>query len=386
MKKLLIITDMYPHERNPIAGIFVRQQVVELSKLYDTMVLATHFPAKPSCRKTSEDNHALWYVHYPMSKRFFPITVYHYRKYVISRLKDILKNWQPEIIHVHDCRHIPELFALAPVLKNYTGKKFLSIHNIKTLPERAEHPILSLFYNATLKAAFQNWDHVFFVNQKLRQRIEHIVPLIRSSNLGNAISPFKPIPNPYTDELISWLKADHYKIISAGNLVKTKGFDLLIQAVKTLNADGEKLQLVIVGEGEERERLTHLCISLQMQDLIRIDGARENALLRSSYPLFDAFVLPSYSESFGIVYLEALYAGIPVVGVKGQGIHGIFQNSVHALFCEPNDVSDLIQKIKQMMRNPQLMKSMTDLGKQLVCKEYMMEHLIRRITNIYEIS
>ncbi|MDD2228766.1 MAG: glycosyltransferase family 4 protein [Candidatus Cloacimonetes bacterium] len=384
MKKLLIITDMYPNERNPIAGIFVRLQVLELSKLYDVRVLASHFPARPTCQKSLDEGIPLCYVQFPMSRRFFPLTVWHYRKHLIPRLIEILQDWQPDIIHVHDCRHIPELWALSPILKDYRGIKVLSVHNIKTLAERAGNLITRVFYAATLKRAYQTWDHVFFVNESLRERMQSVVSHSKSSNLGNALSPHQSVINPYSEDLKSWLKDDSYKIFSVGNLFPTKGFDLLLRAVKILSEEGRNLQLVIVGDGQERKSLLALRDTLKLDKTVRIDSAQPNSSVRSSYALFDSFVLPSYSESFGIVYLEALDAGLPIIGVKGQGMHGILTDGKHGLFCEPRDVQDICRNIRRLMDEPELASLTATHGRELVQKDYRMENLIRRITDIYE--
>ncbi|MDZ4182486.1 MAG: glycosyltransferase, partial [Candidatus Cloacimonadaceae bacterium] len=171
---------------------------------------------------------------------------------------------------------------------------------------------------------------------------------------------------------------------SVGNLFPAKGFDLLIKAVKILSDEGRDLQLVIVGDGPERDALLALREKLNLENSVRINHAQANSSIRSSYALFDTFVLPSYSESFGIVYLEALDAGIPIIGVKGQGMHGIFVDGVHGLFCEPQDIKDLCRNIRRLMDEPELAKRCAALGKEMVQTEYRMDHLIRRITEVYE--
>jgi len=74
-KKLLLITDMFPHEGNPVAGIFVRHQAEALAKHYQVKVLASWWPASPDIRVTQTPEYELSYVRFPQSRLLFPLTV-----------------------------------------------------------------------------------------------------------------------------------------------------------------------------------------------------------------------------------------------------------------------------------------------------------------------
>jgi len=381
MKKLLVITDMYPDSENPIAGIFVQQQVEALLPFYHVRVLASYFPAKPRVAESTDRGYILTYIYFKQ-RPFFPLMVATYRENVLPNLEKIIADWQPDLIHVHDCRHLPELFALSSALKSFPGRKLLTVHNVKTLPEKAETWYLKLIYHSTLRQAYSPWHHVFCVNDRLRQRLKSYVALERSSNIGNAVAEAEDQEVP--ESLVQWLKADSFKIISVGNLIRSKGFDLLLRAVYELDWQGFDLQVMIVGNGSEQERLQELINRLKLQSVVKLQPALPNAILRNLYCHFDAFVLPSYSETFGIVYLEAMNAGLPVIGVRGQGIDGIVEEGISGLLALPQDVSDLTAKIGWLLRNPTAAKELGKQGKILVESRFRLGQLICKLREQYE--
>lgn len=383
-RKLLIISDMFPHETNPVAGIFVRHQAEALARHYQVKVLATWFPSEPEVRVSQTPEYELVYVRYPQSRLLFPLTVLGYRKWVLPRLKTILESWKPDIIHVHDCRHIPELYCLAETLKFQHAAKYLSVHNIKTLPERAEYAYLRYIYKKTLAAAYEPWDRVFFVNEALRSRMMDLVPPSKSLYLGNAIIPALPCKDRFIDALAADLDHENFNILAVGNLKRGKGLDLLIRSVAEIRYQGNKIALRIIGDGEEKDRLLDLALRLGIERQVTLYPAQPNQVIRQVYKLFDLFALPSWSETFGIVYLEAMDAGIPVIGVEGQGIDGVVEDGVNGLLCLPKDQASLSDKIRWVMDNREAASELALKGQQLVRERYMMDSLVARLMDVYE--
>jgi glycosyltransferase involved in cell wall biosynthesis len=381
MKKLLIITDMYPDPPNPAAGIFVWHQVRELARLYEVRVLATSFPFPYREEYSEEYGYPLHYVYYPQI-RFYPLTVLSYRRFVAPRIRQLLKDWQPDLIHVHDCRHIPELLALRPLLKDFAGRKFLTVHNIKTHPDREKRLYLKLTYALTLRPAYTSWTHIFTVNDRLRAQLIPEAGADKVSRQSNGISALCPALVP--EQLTGWLQEGHYRLLGVGNLVRTKGFDLLIRAVQELKLQHLKIQLLIIGSGSEHGRLQQMITRLGLEQDVRIEPAQPNDVVRNLYGHFDAFVLPSYSETFGIVYLEAMSAGIPVVGVRREGIHGLAQDGIEALFAEPGEVADIVAKVRFLMDHPEQARKMAAAGKELVVRDFRLDTLIQRLIGHYE--
>ncbi len=383
-KKLLVITDMFPRPEQPTAGIFVWHQVEALAPHYRTQVFSTWFPSKAKLRCSQNPEYEVMQVDYPQSAFFFPFTAYYYHKYVLPKLKELLQRFDPDIIHVHDCRHLPELLCMQELLKSHRARKVLTVHNIKTLPEKAERFWLRYIYQNTLPKAYRAWDKVLFVNQEQLKRMQEIIPSHKSLYIGNAITAMPVCTESSLSHIKEKIKTKNFNILAVGNLVETKGFDILIKALAQVSKQHKDVSLTIIGTGKQRKKLLDLILSLNLEKQVNMIPAQANEIVRNIYKCFDLFALPSYSESFGIVYLEAMDAGLPVIGVRGQGIDGVIRDGVTGLLCEPQNIPSLVSKINWVINNPDAAVKLACEGQILVREHYMMDKLIPKLMDIYE--
>ncbi len=379
MKRILFISDMFPHDRNAIDGVFVQQQVAEIAKLYEVKVIATHFPATKRVWTVRQDGFDVVHIDYPQCKICFPLTSIYYYLYVVPQIKRIICEWNPDIIHVHDCRHLPELWTMKWYLDTLKIPKYLTVHNIKTLAILQKRVLRSL-YQMTMSKAYRDWTHIFTVNAMLKDILKPYSSPVTVT--GNAILPRSVVPRGEVIRFQKVFSDSSFKILAVGNLVQTKAFDLLIQAVGILYSQGRDVSLLIVGNGSQREQLQSLIVSLKLSDRVILQAAIANPIVRNIYQYFDAFVLPSYSETFGIVYLEAMDAGVPIVGVKGQGIDGVVVHNENGLLVEPRNLEDLCQKIAYIMDNPAHVEQMVEKANVTV-KDYMMPQMISFLSSFY---
>ena len=110
-----------------------------------------------------------------------------------------------------------------------------------------------------------------------------------------------------------------YEFLSVGHLTEQKGFDVLLRAMRILLDRGLAVRLSIVGKGLLERELKALATQLQLDDHVVWRGAPDRATMPDVYRSVDAFVLASRHESFGIVVIEALASGLPVVATECGG-------------------------------------------------------------------
>ncbi len=146
-------------------------------------------------------------------------------------------------------------------------------------------------------------------------------------------------------------------VIAVGRLVGYKGFDILIKAIKPI----ENAQLLIVGEGKERARLQSLISTSGLEHRVKLLGSVDERSLVSYLNAARVFVLPSVSEAetFGIVQIEAMAAGLPIVNTSlSTAVPLVARHGHEAITVKPNDETALTHAIKAILTDEVLRKSL----------------------------
>jgi len=172
------------------------------------------------------------------------------------------------------------------------------------------------------------------------------------------------------------------RIISISRLIKTKGIEDNLRAVKKLKDQGINLEYKIIGDGEEMENLKALAKELDIEDATIFLGWLNHHDAVEELTLSDIFILPSYRETFGLVYLEALAAGTIVIGAKGHGFDGIIKNQINGFLVRPMEPKDIANVIIYIIKNPLKAKRIAIRGK-LTSKEFTFEKIAKKIDNLY---
>ncbi|MEO0528394.1 MAG: glycosyltransferase family 4 protein [Bacteroidota bacterium] len=141
------------------------------------------------------------------------------------------------------------------------------------------------------------------------------------------------------------------KILFVGYFLKRKNIVPLIKAVLLLNSKEETYQLDIVGKaGSPEEEAKIRKYSMQYDYINLLGPITDKEELKSIYARNDFFVMPSVRETFGLVYLEALSQGLPVIYAKGEAIDGIFDFKVGEM-VDPNSVESIADGIGKVSKN-----------------------------------
>ena len=172
-------------------------------------------------------------------------------------------------------------------------------------------------------------------------------------------------------------------ILGVGNLLKLKGFDLLLKAFAELAEDFAIWDLVIVGGGAESDNLKNLAKELKLCNRVHFTGPLPSPETMEWMDLCDIFCLPSWSEGFGVVYLEAMANGKPVIGVKGQGIDPVIRENETGLLVEPQNVQSVVNALRQLISNKPMRDEMGEKGKKTVLQKFTWEHCSQQYVQLY---
>ena len=146
-------------------------------------------------------------------------------------------------------------------------------------------------------------------------------------------------------------KGNGFTFIAIGSLLPIKGFDLLIEAFyRFKTAMKVECDLIIIGDGQEREKLESLIESFSLKDSVILTGRKSKLEIISYLQNSDAFVLSSHSETFSVVCIEAMAVGLPVVATKCGGPEEFVNDEVGILIA-PGELESLISGLEWMYAN-----------------------------------
>jgi glycosyltransferase involved in cell wall biosynthesis len=174
------------------------------------------------------------------------------------------------------------------------------------------------------------------------------------------------------------------RLLYIGRIEKTKGIHVAIEAVGNLinNLGVQELVLDIIGEGVDSyaDELKTLINDLQLNGFVKFKGHVKHDLILKEYRDSDILLVPSiWEEPFGIILLEAMSQGVPVIASRTGGIPEIIEDGISGLLVPPNDPEKLAKAIKKLIDNPSLYEEISTKGIKEIRTKYTYEHFIDQI-------
>lgn len=156
---------------------------------------------------------------------------------------------------------------------------------------------------------------------------------------------------------------------------KYKGADDLIRAMPELLKSHAKLNLVLLGRGDDLPRLKSIAIELKISQSVRFLEGISDQQLAACYKNAEIFALPSTGEGFGIVFLEAMAFGLPVVGANAGGVTDIVQNNKNGLLVPPKSPDALSEALATLLSDPSLRTNLGLNAKETIQNKYLFASL-----------
>ncbi len=223
-----------------------------------------------------------------------------------------------------------------------------------------------------IRDVFDQAKAVVAVSSALKEKLE-VYTAANVQVIPNLVDTgsFKPSPKK---------ERETFHFLTVSHLVPRKNIGLLLQAFKQL-AD-QKVHLTIGGDGPEKERLQKLTATLGLESQVTFLGSLSREAVRVAFQEADAFVLASQHETFGVVCIEAMASGIPIVATRCGGTEDIVNEEAGCLVAV-NDLQALcesMKRVKELTFDPELLhRRAVDLfGPEVVSRQYV--HLYNAIT------
>jgi phosphatidyl-myo-inositol dimannoside synthase len=181
-------------------------------------------------------------------------------------------------------------------------------------------------------------------------------------------------------------KVDPPRLLYAGNLVPSKGVDVLLRAVAELDRRGVPCQVKVLGEGPARSKLEALAGEIGIAPKTTWAPFVPQARMAGEYGASTVTVLPSrgQAEGLGLTLVEALLAGSAVVGTAAGGIPEVVVHEQTGLIARDGDPSDLATQIQRLLTDAALRERLTREGKEHVLRTYAPQAAIDRFLEIYD--
>lgn len=342
--RIFIIARGYPSKQDPTWGCFEKDQAEALSLLgHQVTILSVDTRFRFYWRKLGvqcsvHNNIATFNIFLmPQAMLFFlPKKIknwfYAWQLEIIYK-RAILRNGTPDVIYSH---YLQNTLKAIPLREKYN----IPIVAMEHWSQMAYTPIPKSTISLA-KRAYASIDQLLTVSSALKENI------LRQIGVDSIV-----VPNMvgkefhYTEQNNN--KHNTIHLVTTGRLIPGKHFDMLIQAIANITT--LPLELSIIGNGSEKDRLQKLTKKLHLEEQVHLLGHKSKKEIVTCLQSSDIFVLPSQSETFGVAYIEALACGLPIIATDCGGPRDIVTSS-NGLLIPINDQHALEQAIIQMSNN-----------------------------------
>lgn len=294
-------------------------------------------------------------------------------------LYKIFKKEKPDIIHLNSSK----MGGSGSFIGRLTGIKkiIFTAHGFAFNEDRSfiSKKILLAFHWLTILLTHKT----IIVSDKTKKDIDYL-PFMKSKliKIYNGIDTTLDFCDK-NEALDILLKDRHINIenklvlLSIGELHKNKGYDLLIPNLKKINRD---FVYLIIGEGEERGNIVNIIKENNITDKVTLLGRVEDAY--KYIKAADIFVLPSRTEAFPYVLLEAGLAGVCVLASNVGGIVEVIEKGKSGVLYDVNTV-EVVEKVEELIDHPEMMHEYGKNIKSKIVDNFSLENMIKKTESIY---
>ena len=366
-KKLLITGSTFPRWEDDTEPRFIFDYADAMAKYYDVTVLVPAAPGAKDRERMSNVN-VIRYHYFPIHKwetlcypgaivprikekkiRLFLVPFLFLSLY--CHLKKILPKY--DIVHAHWL--IPQgivqsFFKHKPYIVTGHGGDVTSLNK-------------GLFRRLKIRC-LKNASHVTVVSEHLKKRVQELGPGINPSVISMGVNT-KNFGQQY--RISNYFgQGDKKVVLFVGRLAEKKGVTYLIEAMKQIDA-----VLVIVGDGPLKGELQSQAKQLE-GNKVQFLGGKTHEELKTIYASSDIFAAPSVTakdgdqEGFGLVMLEAMASGLPVVANDSGGISQLIENGVNGLLCAEKCIWQLVDNISSLLNDGNLYQRIIGNGEKTI--------------------
>lgn len=342
--KILVVTRGYPQKHNNMLGLFEKDQARALLEAGHEVAYAVvdirsfRKKRKFGYNHYTVDGLSVYEMNYPLGPMPRPLIEFFRSKALIALYKYIVQDFgRPDVVHAHFLNYGVISIELC---KSENLPLVVTEHSsyLNTLNLKRSH------YKRAMKT-YKVAKKVISVSSALAHKLKCttgvetvVIPNIVDVSCFNADIKCTKEPKKY------------FEFATAANLLPGKGMNVLIKAFSNVVKDNPDTHLTIYGDGKCKQQLQKLCKQLEISDKVTFYGTYIRKEIAELLPKADAFVLASKRETFGVVYIEAMACGLPVIATKCGGPED-FVDASNGYLVEVDNVEELAEAMKSMIKN-----------------------------------
>ncbi|HEU4870815.1 MAG TPA: glycosyltransferase [Pyrinomonadaceae bacterium] len=382
-KKILFIPSWYPNEDDPIAGIFIEEQALALSKEFDVAVLLPKMAAWRNVLKSNAPDKSVKEqqsglpVYHEYARPLIPhgpesIDYGTFARAAQNGFKRIVNEWgTPDIIHTHVV--LPAGWAALGVAKQ-NGIPIVLTEHSSPFSMHLGTELSRRLVRETLNGV----NHIVAISPALAKQLLDFEPSLNIEVIGESLRTDFFVPAENVDKAERTGKS----FFVAARLAEQKGLEHLVRAVHLLVDKGlNSFELVIGGDGPDRQKLEQLVQNLAVSSYCRFLGGLNREQVRERMQKCDVFVLSSLHETFGVVVGEAMACGKPVISTRCGGPEFFVneQNGVLVDVANPRALADAMEDflLDRLSFDPETVRAS-------VVNRFSPEAFVRNVTAVYE--
>jgi len=298
-------------------------------------------------------------------------------------------NYDMDIVHAHS----PIPYSDLPALLYAKRKKLPFIltyqfDGVETGGSFARNAGVSLYNKLFIHKVLRSADVIIATTKSyaqespfLRGYLDKIVVIPNGINVEEVTTP---LTKEKSRDILG-LPQNSKFILFFGSLVEYKGPDILLKAFKLVKKAVPSVKLIFAGRGHMDNQLKVTAKQMNISDDVIFTGFVEDSEKPLYYKAADIFCLPSttLAESFGIVNLEAMAAGIPIVSSNLGGIPDIVKNGENGLLAEPNNVEMVAENLIKLLKDDKVREEMGRNGLEMI-NDYTWDEVATKTEKLYE--
>ncbi len=307
-----------------------------------------------------------------------------FNHFLSKRMADITSSVDFDVMHVHDW-----LAAFSGIsFKHYLKKPMvLTVHSTEVGRAQGLHSPDSFSIDGIEWWAMYEADRVIVCSHSMKNEVcNHFnLPRDKVDVIPNAIDPtaYQTCSDPGDVRQRYGIGYGERLVLCVGRLVPQKGIEYFIRAIPNLSKSYPEAKYIIVGEGWSRDILEERARASGHSDKIKFTGFASDNEVIDLMNSADVLVVPSIYEPFGIVALEGMASGVPVVASRVDGLAEIIEHDKTGVFVYPRSPDSIAWGISHVLSDPKHARRLTRNAKEILHKAYSWEAVAMKTVEVY---